>query len=344
MPTRLPPSQAKPSLNACACTPAGGGTRGPGPSVPVAALPIVLVAGPTGVGKTTFAIDLARLLGTEIVNADSMQVYRHMDIGTAKPTREEQSIVRHHLIDVVNPDEPFDAARYLELAAPIIESLHRAGKIPVVVGGTGLYMKILIGGICPGAPGSPAVREQLLVEEKDKGLGALHSELLAVDPPLGKRFHPNDRQRILRALEVFRATGEPLSRRQEEHRFGQTLFRTVKVFLYRERGDVYDRIDRRVDAMIGEGFVKEVAGLLKMGFGPGLKPMQSLGYRQIVGHLMGETALEDAIYRIKRETRRYAKRQMTWFRADPEFKWFDAQDGEAILQWTREELAKSVGS
>ncbi len=339
-----PPALHPPSGLVPSCRGAPRARRDHSPAFPgEAGLPIVLLAGPTGVGKTAFAVRLARLLETEIINADSMQVYRFMDIGTAKPGAVERSLVRHHLLDVVNPDEPFDAARYLDLAAPIIASLHGSGKIPVVVGGTGLYMKVLTRGICPAVPGDPAIREQLLCEEREKGLAALHAELLAVDPPSGRRIHPNDRQRVLRALEVFRHTGETLSGSQDRHRFARTLFRAVKIFLVRSREDVYQRIERRVEAMIAQGFVKEVAGLLEMGYGPDLRPMLSLGYKQIAAHLRGETSLDEAVCRIKRETRRYAKRQMTWFRADPEFQWFDASDEESILPRIRAELAKHKG-
>jgi len=296
-------------------------------------LPIILLAGPTGVGKTALSIELAERLGTEIVNADSMQVYRHMDIGTAKPTAEERSRIRHHLLDVVDPDEPFYAARYLELARPVVDSLHRQGKIPIVVGGTGLYMKILTRGICSGAPTDPAIREQLLAEAERYGLSWMHEELLRVDPELGSQIHPNDLQRIVRTLEVHRSSGKPLSYWQLKHRFEQILYRSVKIFLTRSREELYERIDRRVHMMIDNGFVDEVRRLLELGYGPQLKPMQSLGYRQLVRVLKGEDSLAGAVTQIQRETRRYAKRQFTWFRGDPEFRWFDADAGKRVLDW-----------
>lgn len=298
-----------------------------------AELPVVLIAGPTAVGKTAFSIDLASLLDTEIVNADSMQVYRFMDIGTAKPTPRERALVTHHLLDVVRPDEPFDAALYGELARPVLEDLHRRGRVPVVVGGTGLYMKVLTRGICPAAPRDQEVRERLLLREKEIGLSGLHEELARVDPVLGGRIHPNDRQRILRALEVYRATGKRLSERQEEHRFEGALYRTVKIFLTLERDEIYERIDLRVHRMLEEGFRDEVARLLDMGFGPDLRPMRSLGYRQLARHLVEGWSLDEAIHDIQKETRRYAKRQMTWFRGDPEFRWFDARRTEEIMDW-----------
>lgn len=303
-------------------------------------LPLILLAGPTGVGKTFLSLKLAERLGTEIINADSMQVYRHMDIGTAKATPEDRHRVPHHLLDVVEPFQSFDAARYRELALPVVEALHGQGRVPLVVGGTGLYMKVLTQGICPSPPIDPAVREDLMREATERGLSTLHEELCRVDPELGARLHPRDRQRILRALEVYRASGTPLSLWQKSHRFTERLFPAVKVFLTRDREEVYQRIDRRVLAMMEEGFLHEVSRLLAMGFGPELKPMQSLGYRQLVRHLQGELSSEAAVEEIQRETRRYAKRQMTWFRADPEFRWMDAGEPEAVLDWVEEAVRR----
>lgn len=303
-------------------------------------LPIILLAGPTAAGKTSLALDLAEALGTEIVNADSMQVYRHMDIGAAKPTIEERSRVRHHLLDAADPDEDFDAARYLELARPAVDDLHRQGKIPLVVGGTGLYMKVLLRGICEGAPPDAALRQEIAAELRDRGLAALHAELQTVDPVLARRIHPNDRQRIVRAIEVFRATGEPLSRRQNRHMFEESRYPAFKFFLYREREELYERIDRRARRMVETGFVDEVRRLLAMGYGPELKPMQSLGYRQMTDHLLGKIDLEEAIRRMQRDTRRYAKRQITWFRGDPEFQWIEAGNREEILRRVKEGAAR----
>jgi tRNA dimethylallyltransferase len=281
-------------------------------------------------------------MGTEIVNGDSMQVYRHMDIGTAKPTPEERARVKHHLLDVVDPDEPFDAARYLDLARPVIDALHRERKIPLVVGGTGLYMKILTKSICPAAPGDPRAREELQKELEASGLAGLHAELLRVDPVLGERIHPNDRQRILRALEVYRISGAPLSHWQSRHRFCETLYPSIKVFLYRDRKEMYERIDRRVLVMLDQGFEGEVRRLLEVGYGPELKSMQSLGYKEMARFITGQCSLDEAVSGIQRETRRYAKRQMTWFRGDPEFKWFHAEDKEGILGWMMNRISQSV--
>jgi len=302
-------------------------------------LPVILLAGPTASGKTSLAIRLAQSLATEIVNADSMQVYRHMDIGTAKPSAAQRAEVPHHILDVADPNEPFDAARYLEVAAPVVKSLHERGKIPIVAGGTGLYMKVLTRGICSGPTSDPETKEYLLRDESEKGLAWLHSELARVDPKTASRVHPHDRQRVLRALEVFRLTGVPLSLHQERHRFEQSIFPTIKIFIFRDREELYERINRRVEVMLESGFRDEVENLLALGYGPELKAMQSLGYRQLAAHVLGGLSLDRVVYLIQRETRRYAKRQLTWFRADPEFHSFHAEDFEGILSWISEKLS-----
>jgi tRNA dimethylallyltransferase len=297
--------------------------------------PIILLAGPTAVGKTELALELALHLGTEIINADSMQVYRYMDIGTAKPTREQRVLVPHHILDVADPNESFDAARYAELARPVIEALHSREKIPLIVGGTGLYVKVLTRGICSGAPGDPGVREQLFRELVEQGLPKLHEELLRVDPDAGRRIHPHDRQRIIRALEVYRLTGSPISALQSQHGFNQSMYRSAKIFLYRERNVLYERINRRVQQMMDQGLLEEVRRLLEMGYGPELKPMQSLGYKQMAAHLRGSCSLDSAVFEMQRATRKYAKRQLTWFRGDPEFRWFDAESRKEVFEWVQ---------
>ncbi len=293
--------------------------------------PLVLLAGPTAAGKTSLALGLAARLSAEIVNADSMQVYRRMDIGTAKPAPSERKLIAHHLIDVADPDEPFDAAKYVELARPAVEHIRSKGKVPLVVGGTGLYMKVLTRGICWGPPTDQGVREKLLLDEKTIGLAGLFSQLSIVDPDAASRIHPHDRQRILRALEVFRITGVPLSDYQKRHGFSGQELAAVKIFIFREREELYARINRRVDEMISRGLEQEVRNLISIGYGPDLKSMQSLGYRQMAQYVRGELSMDEAVYLIKRDTRRYAKRQMTWFRADPGFTWFHADDLSGII-------------
>lgn len=307
---------------------------------PSGTLPVVLIAGPTAVGKTALSLDLADSLGTEIINADSMQVYRFMDIGTAKPSPEERARIPHHLIDVADPDESYDAALFVRQARPVIDALHAQGKIPLVVGGTGLYMKALTRGLCPGPGADPETRRKILEELERHGLPFLYEELRRVDPGCAAKIHPNDRQRILRALEVFRCTGVPLSRWQDAHGFRHSSYRTVKIALCRDRLDLYARIDQRVFHMIERGLVDEVRGLLEKGYPCTLRPMQSLGYRHMCLYLSGTVSLDEAVRLMQRDTRRYAKRQLTWFKGDPEFRWFHAEETERIASWILETLAR----
>jgi tRNA dimethylallyltransferase len=293
------------------------GTNPPTPPQPW----IVIICGPTGIGKTSVAVEIASAVGGEIISADSMQVYRYMDIGTAKPTSAETARVPHHLIDVADPDEPFDAARFLDLARPAIHRLVRAGKPVFVVGGTGLYIKALTEGLFPAPASSPEVRERLRRMAEAEGAEAVHRRLADRDPETAARLHVNDTFRVLRALEVFETTGRPISALHRDHDFSDRPYRTLKIALFTDREVLYDRIDRRVDEMIGAGLLEEVSGLLAKGYGAGLKSMGSLGYRQMVAYLSGELTWDEAVRTMKRDTRRYAKRQLTWFRADPEMVW-----------------------
>ncbi len=305
------------------------------------AIPLVLLAGPTASGKTSLSIELATRISAEIVNADSMQVYRYMEVGTAKPAPEQRQAVPHHLIDAIDPDEPFDAARYLHLARPAIEDIDKRGRVPLVVGGTGLYMRVLTRGLCPGPPSDAELKNKLIADEKSRGLGQLYCDLGRIDPESAARIHPNDRQRILRALEVFGLTGVPLSVLQKAHGFKEQLFPAIKVFINRERGELFERIDRRVDSMLERGFKDEVERLLAMGYSRDLKSMQSLGYRQMAAHLAGAISLDEAVYQIKKQTRHYAKRQITWFRGDHEFTAFDADDIEGICRYVEQAISGS---
>jgi tRNA dimethylallyltransferase len=302
---------------------------------PQDAVPLVLLAGPTASGKTSLSIELAARFSAEIVNADSMQVYRRMEIGTAKPTPEQRRIVPHHLIDIADPDEPFDAARYLSMAGPVIEDIWKRGRLPLVVGGTGLYMRVLTQGLCHGPSSDPEVKRRLIADEQSRGLGLLYSDLLKIDPESAARIHRNDRQRIIRALEVFYLGGVPLSVLQKSHGFRQRLFPAIKVFINREREALYERINQRVDRMFEAGLKDEVEGLLSMGYSAELKSMQSIGYRQMAAHVAGAISIHEAAFQVKRESRRYAKRQITWFRGDREFRSFDAEDIEGIYQYIR---------
>ena len=289
---------------------------------------IVIVLGPTAVGKTELALAVAPKVNAEIVNADSQQVYRYLDIGTGKPSKPERERVRHHLIDVVNPDEDFNAARYRQLAAASIDEIHKRGAKVLVSGGTGLYLKALTGGLFSGPSQDTELRANLEREIAQIGLAALYDRLIAIDPGANTKIHPNDRQRIIRALEVYQSTGRPLSEWQNEHRFQEEAFQILKIGLARTRAELYDLINRRSESMIRAGLLDEVRGLMERGYELDLKPLRSVGYRQMGEVIEGIKGLPEAIAEMKQETRRLAKRQLTWFRSDPEIRWFHPEKQE----------------
>ncbi len=292
--------------------------------------PLIVICGATGIGKTSVAVELARAFGGEIVGADSMQIYRYMDIGTAKPTPAERRAVPHHLVDIIEPDEPFDAARYAEAARNVVGNLHKTGILPFVAGGAGLYIKALTQGIFQARPVATGVRDRLRAECEALGAPALHERLRRVDPAAAERLHPNDAYRILRALEICETTGKPMSAHQDEHRFGESSYSVLKIGLEMDRAALYDRIDRRVEMMLEAGLLKEVQRLLVMGYDPELKAMQSIGYRHMVDYLQGRLSWKEAVRTLKRDTRRYAKRQFTWFRKDTAVNWFSPDAVDAI--------------
>ena len=302
---------------------------------PVTNNKLIVICGPTGAGKTRFAIGLARRLGGEIVGADSMQIYRRMDIGTAKPTAAEQAALRHHMIDIVEPDEDFDAATYAALATDAIRRVRERGRLAFVVGGTGFYIKALIYGLVEKGPSDTAVRDGLNREVASKGTAALHARLAAVDPEAAARIHPNDSYRIVRALEVQALTGEPLSASQKRHGFETPRFDVLEIGLTWPRTVLYERINRRVDIMMQAGFYEEVEGLLAAGYSPELKSMQSLGYRHLAAVVAGQVPLEAALVNLKRDHRRYAKRQLTWFGRRPALTWLtpdQTAEGLALIE------------
>ena len=282
---------------------------------------VAALVGATASGKTAVALALAAGLGAEIVNADSLQVYRELDIGTAKPTPAERARVPHHLVDVADPPEPFDAARYCREGRAVLADLHQRGVPPLVVGGTGLYLKALLYGLFGEGQPQKWIRERLGRELHGLGLPVLHQRLTALDPATAARLHPNDTYRILRALEVMEATGRPLSELFAAHRFRDCPYRVLKLGLILPREELNSRIEARVAAMLAQGFLLEVEGLLAR-YPPDLKPLNSLGYRHLIRFLQGGWSWEEAVERLKIDTRRYAKRQLTWFRADPGVKWF----------------------
>jgi tRNA dimethylallyltransferase len=299
---------------------------------------VIAVMGPTAVGKTGLVLRLAKEFGAEIINADSMQVYRFMDVGTAKPTAAEREEVPHHLLDIVNPDEDFDANRYSQLARQTVENLVRLGTPAIVAGGTGLYLKAFFHGLVPGVPAQKTLRERLRREAERDGGAGLYQRLSQVDPVTAKRVHPNDLFRIIRALEIWECSGRPMSVLHHEHGFREQPFFIPRIGLARPRSELHERINQRVALMMQQGFLEEVKGLLKRGYGAHLKSMQSLGYRHMVQHLISGVELSEAIRKMKRDTRRYAKRQMTWFRRDQEINWFHPEKVQSITRVARQFL------
>jgi len=299
---------------------------------------VAVLVGPTAVGKTAVALKLAEAQGAEIVNADSLQVYREFTIGTAKPTPWEQARVRHHLVNVAAPDEPFDAACYVREGRAVITALHRREVLPLVVGGTGLYIKALLAGLFYQDEGVLAVRRRLREELREQGLAALQARLHRLDPATASRLPPGDTYRILRALEVVEAGGRPLSELHAAHRFQDRPYETLKIGLDLPREELYRRIEDRVEAMLAQGWLEEVRGLLDR-FPPDLKPFKALGYRHLVAMLEGRGSLKEAVVEIKKDTRRYAKRQLTWFKADPEVCWFQPSQVEEMQALLRNFVA-----
>jgi tRNA dimethylallyltransferase len=283
---------------------------------------LVIILGPTGVGKSEVALIVAEQVEGEIVNADSQLIYCHMDIGTAKPPASVRQEVPHHLIDIIDPDGEFNAARYRELALQVIQKIHARGKKAILCGGTGLYIRALIQGLFVGPAKNTEVRNRLEQEVEEKGVNFIYERLRQVDPDATHWIHPNDRYRIIRALEVFELTGKGISKWQKEHGFRESSVEALKIGLNRDRQDLYALINRRCDEMIARGLVEEVKGLVEKGYSLDLPPLQSVGYRQIGQYLRGELRLDEAISLMKRDTRHLAKRQLTWFRADKEIQWF----------------------
>jgi tRNA dimethylallyltransferase len=295
---------------------------------------IVIVLGATAVGKSEVALHLAESVNGEIVNADSQQVYRHMDIGTGKPSKADRERVRHHLIDIVAPNEEFNAALFRRLATESIRQIHARGRNAFVCGGTGLYLKALTRGLFEGPGHDPEVRQTLEQEIAANGVASLYQRLETIDPTVGSSIHPNDRQRIIRALEVYRLTGRPLSEWQKEHGFQENPFEIFKIGLLRKRAELYNLINLRCERMIEEGLLEEIRGLVERGFDLDLKPLRSVGYRQMGQVLRGTQSMNDAVEEMKQETRHLAKRQLTWFRRDDEIRWFHPEEQAKEIELT----------
>jgi tRNA dimethylallyltransferase len=295
---------------------------------------LIAVVGPTATGKTALAVALARAIDGEVVGADSRQVYRHMDIGTAKPTAAERALAPHHLLDVVDPDEPFSLAQYQELAILALEDIWARGRQPLLVGGSGQYVWALLEGwTVPRLPPQRELRRSLEERAAAEGAEALHRELAQVDPQAAARIDARNVRRVIRALEVYQATGRPISFWQEK---APPSWDTLIVGLTGPRDELYRRIDARVDAMMAAGLVDEVRDLLAMGYSPELPSMSGIGYREVCQHLAGELDLPAAVAHIKTATHRLARQQSTWFRGDaPRIRWIDVSLGDSFQEAAR---------
>jgi tRNA dimethylallyltransferase len=304
---------------------------------------LVIITGPTATGKTALAIELARQYDAEIVSADSRQVYRYLDIGTAKPTSTQLEAVPHHLIDVINPDEQFDGARFRTLALTTITDIHQRGKRVIVVGGTGLYLRALTRGLFAGPAADLALRTHLQEQEQREGKGTLHRRLHEVDPDAANRLHPNDTVRLIRALEVFLSTGKPMSQWQREHGFRDRPFVTLTIGLVCERETLHRRIAERCQQMLKDGLVDEIRRVWNLGYGPELPVMNTIGYAQVKAFLQGQCDEEETLVQMTTATKQLAKRQLTWFRAEPNLQWFSPSQGREIRDvikkfWNNEKL------
>lgn len=296
-------------------------------------IPLIVLAGPTAVGKSALAMHMARLLSTDIISADSAQVYRRLNVGTAKPTAFEQQEVNHHLIDLVNPDQPFSAADYQRAAQKVIDLLCKTNILPFMVGGTGLYIRAVTDSYAFGKKGSSIpLRETLSTEAEVKGLETLYDRLTEVDPAAAARIHPNDRRRIIRALEVYILEGRPISEQVSGTECSGSPYLVKTFCLTMDRDSLYDRIERRVDHMLANGFLEEVKSLKHDGYSSGDPGMQILGYRQLLNYLENAATWDDTVAEIKKQTRNLAKRQLTWFRRIKDVIWLDAGNGDNLLK------------
>jgi len=300
---------------------------------------IIVITGPTATGKTMLGAALANKLGGEVVSADSMQVYKYMDIGTAKPAEAEKLGAAHHMIDIVMPSDDYSAARYVTDASLCVDDILGRGKLPILVGGTGLYIDSLLLGRVFAAPGDVSLRRALETEYDEAGGEAMLRKLSETDPAGAARLHANDRKRIVRALEVYKATGKSITQHDIESQAIPPRYGAVKIALtFSDRAELYRHIDRRVDSMISLGLESEVRGLLEMGVSLGNTSMQAIGYKEIAGAILGRLSMDEAVEKIKMESRRYAKRQLTWLRRDADVKWIawdktpDIEAGVGIVE------------
>ncbi len=309
--------------------------------------PLIILTGPTAVGKTKTSIGLAKAIGGEIISADSMQVYRHMDIGSAKITKEEMADVPHYLIDVLEPEEEFHVVRFQQMAKAAMADIYSRGKIPIIVGGTGFYIQALLYDIdFTENEGDSVYREKLEALAKEKGAAYLHGQLAMVDPKSAEEIHANNIKRVIRALEFYHQTGQKISEHNERERQKESPYQFCYFVLNDRRECLYERIDQRVDQMIRNGLVQEVQTLKERGCTKQMVSMQGLGYKEIFSYLEGDCSLEEAVYIIKRDTRHFAKRQLTWFKRERDVIWVQKDelnyDDKKLLQSLLESIKERM--
>ena len=305
--------------------------------------PMIILTGPTAVGKTDLSIQLAKAINGEIISADSMQVYRHMDIGSAKVTPEEMDGVCHHLIDVLEPEEEFNVVVFQKLAKEALTGIYERGHIPIIVGGTGFYIQALLYDIdFTENDGDTAIRRELEKLAQTQGAGCLHQMLQEIDPESAAAIHQNNVKRVIRAIEFYRQTGKKISLHNEQEREKQSPYQFLYYVLDTDRKTLYERIDRRVDLMMEHGLVDEVKHLADMGCTRDMVSMQGLGYKEILDYLSGEIPLEEAVYILKRDTRHFAKRQITWFKRERDVRWLELEqfqnDRKKVLEHIEDEI------
>lgn len=305
--------------------------------------PMIILTGPTAVGKTDLSIQLAKAMNGEIISADSMQVYRHMDIGSAKVTPEEMDGVPHHLIDVLEPEEEFNVVVFQKLAKEALTGIYEREHIPIIVGGTGFYIQALLYDIdFTENDGDTAIRRELEKLAQTQGAGCLHQMLQEIDPESAAAIHQNNVKRVIRAIEFYRQTGKKISLHNEQEREKQSPYQFLYYVLDTDRKTLYERIDRRVDLMMEHGLVDEVKHLADMGCTRDMVSMQGLGYKEILDYLSGEIPLEEAVYILKRDTRHFAKRQITWFKRERDVRWLELEqfqnDRKKVLEHILDEI------
>jgi tRNA dimethylallyltransferase len=303
--------------------------------------PLVVLVGPTAAGKSRVAVEIAKRFDTEVLAADSRQVYRGMDIGTDKPPVAERQGIPHRLLDLVEPDQPFNAGLYCLHASEAIGRLHGEHRLPLVVGGTGLYVRTLLRGLCAAPPADPTVRARLRQEARDEGTDRLYARLAQADPSSASKLHHRDTSKVIRALEVYELTGRSLTAFQDEHGFAGRAYRALLIGLLRDRDELYRRIEERIDWQLANGFVEETQRLLDLGYERDCSAMKGLGYRQVAAFLSGDYDRDEMVRRFKRDTRRFAKRQLTWFRREPDIYWLSINERE-LIERTAERVTELI--